>query len=156
MDNRARALLAVLAVLPLLVQAGEVYRSVDAEGNVTYTDKPSSDDSAAERIELPPGPSRESIRDSVERNSAIRKAMEEAREKRLEQQASREERMAKARKEWDEAKDKLKQTKEIGEDDRQTFVGGKSRIKPEYFERVQEAEAALEAARKQFKEIRGY
>ncbi|MCU7920142.1 MAG: DUF4124 domain-containing protein [Candidatus Thiodiazotropha sp. (ex Epidulcina cf. delphinae)] len=156
MDNRGRAFWAVLAVLPLLVQAGEVYRSVDAEGNVTYTDKPSSADSAVERIELPPGPSAESVRDTVERNSAIRKAMEEAQEKRLEQRASREERMAKARKALDEAEEKLKQTKEIGEDDRQTFVGGKSRIRPEYFERVQKAKDELEAARKRFKETRGY
>ncbi|MCM8856859.1 MAG: DUF4124 domain-containing protein [Candidatus Thiodiazotropha sp.] len=156
MDIRVSALLAIFMVLPMWIQAGDVYRSVDAEGNVTYTDTPQGDDASAERIEVHPGPSAESILETEERNAAIRQAMEEAQEKRMEKKASREERMAKARKELDEAEEMLSKTKEFSDDDRQTFVSGKSRIRPEYYERVKKTEAVVEAARKRFKALRGY
>ncbi|MCU7813893.1 MAG: DUF4124 domain-containing protein [Candidatus Thiodiazotropha sp. (ex Lucinoma kastoroae)] len=156
MDIRVSALLATFMILPMCIQAGDVYRSVDSEGNVTYTDAPQGDDASAEKIELHPGPSAESILETKERNAAIRQAMEEAQEKRMEKKASREERMAKAGKELDEAEEMLSKTKEFSDDDRQTFVSGKSRIRPEYYERVKEAEAVVEAARKRFKALRGY
>ena len=155
MAKQRYALLAVLMAVPLCIQA-EVYRSVDEQGNVTYTDTPAAGDSSSERIEFPPGPSEESIRDTEERNSAIRKAMEEAREERLEKQATREERLDKARMDMDKAEQELTRVKELSDDDRQTLVGGGSYIKPEYYERVKRAEDELEAAKKRFKEIRGY
>ncbi|MEW8185800.1 MAG: DUF4124 domain-containing protein, partial [Candidatus Thiodiazotropha endolucinida] len=141
---------------PALLQAGDVYRSVDAEGNVTYTDTPPKTDSKVEKIQIQPGPSEASRLDTEERNAAIRKAMEEARAKRLEKRASREERLSKAREELEDAEADLKRTKELGDDDRQYLTGGRSRIKPEYFDRIKEAEDKVEAARKNFKEIRGY
>jgi hypothetical protein len=82
--------------------------------------------------------------------------MEDARTKRLEKSASKEERLSKARKELDEAEEDLKRSRELGEGDRQFLSGGKSRIRPEYFERIKEAESKVEAARKNFKELRGY
>ena len=41
--------LLVLFLLPLAVQADDIYRSVDRDGNVTFTDEP---DTKAELIEL--------------------------------------------------------------------------------------------------------
>ncbi|MES9828605.1 MAG: DUF4124 domain-containing protein [Candidatus Thiodiazotropha sp.] len=156
MDIRITVLASLIAALPGLLQAGDVYRSVDAEGNVTYTDTPQKTDSKVEKIEIQPGPSEASRLDTEERNAAIRKAMEEARAKRLEKKASREERLSKAREELEDAEADLKRTKEFGDDDRQYLSGGRSRIKPEYFDRIKEAEDKVEAARKNFKEIRGY
>ncbi|MEW8646435.1 MAG: DUF4124 domain-containing protein [Candidatus Thiodiazotropha endolucinida] len=156
MDIRITVLASLIAVLPALLQAGDVYRSVDAEGNVTYTDTPPKTDSTVEKIEIQPGPSEASRLDTEERNAAIRKAMEEARAKRLEKKASREERLSKAREELEDAEADLERTKELGDDDRQYLSGGRSRIKPEYFDRIKEAEDKVEAARKNFKEIRGY
>ncbi|MBW9265255.1 MAG: DUF4124 domain-containing protein [Candidatus Thiodiazotropha sp. (ex. Lucinisca nassula)] len=156
MDIRITVLASLIAALPALLQAGDVYRSVDAEGNVTYTDTPPKTDSTVEKIEIQPGPSEASKLDTEERNAAIRKAMEEARAKRLEKKASREERLSKAREELEDAEADLERTKELGEDDRQYLSGGRSRIKPEYFDRIKEAEDKVEAARKNFKEIRGY
>jgi hypothetical protein len=82
--------------------------------------------------------------------------MEEARDKRLEKEASRDAQLSKARKELEEAEEELKRAKVLGEDDRQYLSGGKSRIRPEYFERIKEMEAKVEAAREKLKEIRGY
>ncbi|MEW8029374.1 MAG: DUF4124 domain-containing protein [Candidatus Thiodiazotropha sp.] len=156
MDIRIIFLASLIVALPALLQAGDVYRSVDAEGNVTYTDTPPKTDGSVEKIEIQSGPSEASRLDTEERNAAIRKAMEEARAKRLERKASREERLSKAREELEDAEADLKRTKELGDDDRQYLSGGRSRIKPEYFDRIKEAEDKVEAARKNFKEIRGY
>jgi hypothetical protein len=145
-----------IMTLPVHLLADDVYRSVDADGNVTYTDKPLEVDSSVEKVELLPTPSEASRLETEERNAAIRKAMEEAREKRLEKEAGRNALVSNALKELEEAEEELKQAKEIDEGDRQTLLGGRSRIKPEYFERVEEAEAKVETARKKLKEIRGY
>lgn len=156
MDIRKSVLASFLVILPTLLQAADVYRTVDDEGNVTYTDAPVKTDGKIEKIEIQPGPTEASRLDTEQRNAAIRKAMEEARAKRLEKEASHDEQLSKARKELDEAEKDLKRTKELGEDDRQYLSGGRSRIKPEYHERVKEAEKKVEAARKNLKEARGY
>jgi hypothetical protein len=156
MDTRTLLLTVFMAIQPALLAVADVYRSVDAEGNVTYTDSPPESDGSVEKVEIHPGPSEASRLDTERRNNAIRKAMEEARSKRLEQKASQEERLTKARKELDQAEEELKSTKVLGEDDRQYMTGGRSRIRPEYFDRIKEAEAKVEAARKNFKELRGY
>ncbi|MES9939679.1 MAG: DUF4124 domain-containing protein [Candidatus Thiodiazotropha sp. 6PLUC2] len=147
--------LIAMVVVPLTLQA-EVFRTVDEEGNITYTDSPSANPSEVEKIEIHPGPSEESISEAMERNKAIRKAMEEAREKRLEAQTSGKERLGEAKKEVEEAEKRLSEMQEIGDDDRQTLQGGKSFIKPDYYERVKKAEKELEEARKRYKSLRGY
>ncbi len=156
MDTRTILLAAFIMTQPALIQAGDVYRSVDADGNVTYTDNPPANGGLVEKVEILPGPSEASRLDTERRNAEIRKAMEDARTKRLEKSASKEERLSKARKELDEAEEDLKRSRELGEGDRQFLSGGKSRIRPEYFERIKEAESKVEAARKNFKELRGY
>jgi hypothetical protein len=156
MDIRITLLALFIVAIPTHLLGGEVYRSVDAEGNVTYTDDPPVIDSSVEKIEIHPGPSEASRLDTEKRNAAIRKAMEEARDKRLEKEASRDAQLSKARKELEEAEEELKRAKVLGEDDRQYLSGGKSRIRPEYFERIKLMEAEVEAARAKLKEIRGY
>jgi hypothetical protein len=156
MDIRFLLLALFISLLPSRLLAGDVYRSVDADGNVSYTDSPTKTDTKVEKVEIQPGPSEASRIDTEQRNAAIRKAMEEAQAKRREKQASRDERLSKARKELEDAEETLKQRKELGEGDRQYLSGGRSRIRPEYFERLKEAEEAVEAARKKYKEARGY
>jgi hypothetical protein len=156
MDNRFLALVLLFVVLPLYSLAGEVYRMVDADGNVTYTDAPPAADAAVEKIDIQPGPSEESRRDTEQRNAAIRRAMEEARNERLKKESSHKEQLGQARKALEEAEDALERTKALGEGDRQYLSGGRSRIRPEYFERLKAAEEAVEEARKKYKGARGY
>ncbi|MET0067158.1 MAG: DUF4124 domain-containing protein [Candidatus Thiodiazotropha sp.] len=145
-----------LILIPLVVSAGEVYRTVDDEGNVTYTDAPPGGGVETQRVEIHEGPSQESLRHTQERNQAIRKAMEEARDKRLEKEATRQEKLDVAQQAVDQAEKNLERVQEMGEDDRETVVGGRSRIRPEYFERVKKAEDELKAARERLKDVRGY
>jgi vacuolar-type H+-ATPase subunit I/STV1 len=156
MDIRITLLALFILVSPVHLLAGDVYRSVDAEGNVTYTDDPPATDSSVEKIEIHPGPSEASRLDTEKRNAAIRKAMEEAREKRLEKEASHNAELAEARKALEQAEKELEQAKEIDEDSRQYLSGGRSRLSPAYLERIKEVEAKVEAARKKYKEVRGY
>ncbi|MEW8584176.1 MAG: DUF4124 domain-containing protein, partial [Candidatus Thiodiazotropha sp.] len=93
MDIRT-TLLAACIFLPTWLQAGDVYRTVDAEGNVTYTDSPPAVDASAEKIEIHPGPSEASRLDTVRRNAAIRKAVEEAQAERLEKEAAHDARLS--------------------------------------------------------------
>jgi peptidoglycan hydrolase CwlO-like protein len=129
---------------------------VDEQGNITYTDSPPADPKRVEKVEIQPGPSEESISDTMERNRAIRKAMEKAQEKRLEKSTERKDRLAKAEEDVEKAKKQLAAMEEMGEDDRQYLQGGKSYIRPEYFERVKKAQRELDEAKKRLKKIRGY
>jgi hypothetical protein len=155
MVKKIYPLVALAMVLPLTLSA-EVYRTIDEQGNVTYTDSPQVDPKKIEKIEIQPGPSEESISDTMERNRAIRKAMEEAQEKRLEKSTARKDRLTKAEQEVEEAEKNLAAMEELGDDDRQSLQGGKSYIRPEYFERVKKAQRELDEAKKRLKEIRGY
>lgn len=141
--------------LPVLV-AGEVYRTVDDEGNVTFTDSPPEGDARAERVELPPPPSPERLRESEQRNQDIRRAAQEAKRERIQKQSQRESLVAEARKRLAEAEARLQEAKVIQDEDRQNLAGGKRRIHPDYFERVEQAEAEVEAARKALRQARGY
>ncbi|ODB84303.1 hypothetical protein A3193_15950 [Candidatus Thiodiazotropha endoloripes] len=155
MVKKLYPLVIVVLLLPWTLTA-EVYRTVDEDGNVTYTDSPPADPKKVEKIEIQPGPSKESISDTMERNRAIRKAMEEAQEKRLEKSTARKDRVAKAEQEVEEAEKQLAAMEEFGDDDRQQLQGGKSYIRPEYFERVKKAQRELDEAKKRLKKIRGY
>jgi hypothetical protein len=144
-----------LIVVSISLQA-EIFQSVDENGNVVFTDSPPADAINYEKVEIAPAPSQESISDTMERNKAIRKALDEAQEKRLEKQTTKQARLDKAIKDVEEAKKRVTEAEKIGEDDRQGLQGGKSIIRPEYFENLKKTQQELEAAKKRLKEIRGY
>lgn len=149
----------VLSGALLLVQsafAQEIYRSVDAQGNVTYSDQPPAGDQKSEQIELPPPPSAEQIQQSETRNKAIDRAADKAERQRRHQEHNRNEKIAQARKALQEAEARLAQAKVIQDQDRQNLAGGKRRIRPEYFDRIEAAKAEVEKARKHLRQVRGY
>lgn len=143
------------ALLSQSAVGDEIYRSVDAEGNVTFTDtRPAGN--TVERVELPPGPSEETLRQTEQRNREIRNAAEQAERKRLQRQQEKTARIEAAKKELADAQAKLADAKTIKDEDRQHLAGGKRRLDPGYFERIEQAEAAVEAARKALQAARGY
>lgn len=155
-----RTLIRLIAIAPFFslpaLSAGEVYRTVDEAGNVTYTDIPPEGDVSAERVEILPPPSAERQRQSEQRNREILRAAEEAKRERQRQKGERESRISTARKQLEEAEARLEQTRVIQDEDRQNLAGGKRRIHPDYFERVKQAEADVEEARKALRRARGY
>ncbi|MEN8167908.1 MAG: DUF4124 domain-containing protein [Pseudomonadota bacterium] len=140
--------------IPNLATSGEVYRTVDESGQVIFTDTPPTNTTEVETIQLPPGPSAESVRKAEAREEAIRRELESIKAQREQQQKERGDRLGQAEQELAEAEARLIASKEFREGDRQSLAGGKSRIRPEYFQRVTEAEEAVEAARKRLVRIR--
>ncbi|MCU7842269.1 MAG: DUF4124 domain-containing protein [Candidatus Thiodiazotropha sp. (ex Monitilora ramsayi)] len=155
---RAVKVLLIVGVMAFSSTAvvAEIYRSVDAEGNVTFTDEPPQGEQAVERVILPPGPSPESVRDTEIRNQEIRRAAESADRKRINEKRKRDAKIAQAKKQLQEAETKLEETKVIQDEDRQNLAGGKRRIHPDYFSRVNAAKEEVEKARKALREARGY
>ncbi|MCG8018729.1 MAG: hypothetical protein JAY97_21205, partial [Candidatus Thiodiazotropha sp. 'RUGA'] len=74
----------------------------------------------------------------------------------LEKSTASKDRVSKAEQEVEEAEKQLAAMEELGDDDRQQLQGGKSYIRPEYFERVKKAQRELDEAKKRLKKIRGY
>ncbi len=134
----------------------EIYRHVDAKGNVTYTDEPPAGTKAAEEVILPPKPSSESIRETETRNQRMLRAADEADRKRLEEKRKKQATITQKKKELEEAEGQLEEAKVIKEEDRQNLAGGKRRIHPDYFARVKAAKEKVEKARKALRKARGY
>lgn len=149
-------LLVVGTLLPWVAMGEEIYRTKDAEGNVTFSDTPPAGDASVEPVELPPGPSAESLQQSQQRNKKIRDAARDAQRQRLRQKQRQQGRIAEAEARLAQAEAKLTKEKVITDEDRQSVAGGKRRIRPDYFERVKAAEAEVEAARKALRAARGY
>jgi hypothetical protein len=136
--------------------AAEIYRHVDGEGNVYFTDEPPAGAKGVEEVILPPGPSPKSIRETESRNKEILRAADKAAKKRIDEKRKREAKITQAKKQLKAAEQRLEEAKVIQDDDRQNVVGGKRRISPDYFARVKAAKDEVEKAKRALQEARGY
>jgi len=79
----------LLVLLSGIAAAEQIYRSVDAEGNVTFSSTPPANAAAVEEVRVRPGPSPEAqrqARERIERQEATASEMGEARADRARQQ----------------------------------------------------------------------
>jgi hypothetical protein len=145
----------LLAVwLPLLAMSEEVYRTVDETGQVIFTDTAPPSGKPVEAIELLPGPTDKAMQNSETRNKALRSRLDTMQKERQQEEVNRASRVREAEKAVVTAESDLKVAKELQDDDWQMTVNGKRRIKAAYFERVKQAETALEDARKALRKVR--
>ncbi len=150
---------AILLACFLLTQPSigdEIYRVIDADGHVTYTDTPPPGNPNVERMDLPPAPSAASQQHTEDRIRRLQDAARQAEMQREQEQQKKQARIATAQTQLAEAEARLTEAKELKDEDRQNLAGGKRRIRPDYFERVKEAEVAVEEARKALRAARGY
>jgi hypothetical protein len=80
----------LLVLLTGTVTAGQIYRSVDAEGNVTFSSEPPENATSVEEVDIPPGPSAEEqheARERMQRQEATAGEMGEARANRAQQRS---------------------------------------------------------------------
>ena len=134
-----------LATLSLHATA-DALRSVDKDGNVTFSDQPvpGSVESESISIDAPPPPQERMTESQREAQAIINKAnriqpQDTAGQNKALQGTSDKQDLESARKQ-------LEQSKVVGEGDRQGKAGGGTRLKPEYHERVRKAEQALKDA----------
>jgi len=70
------------------VHAQAVYKSVDAKGNVIYSDAPPANAAATSEVELPPGPSKEEIADARKRGREFQASVDKMVEERKKKEAA--------------------------------------------------------------------
>jgi len=64
-------LVLVTALGPIAAGAEEVYKSIDAQGQVTYGDAPGGNAATVEQVALPPGPTPDEVRQAREAGEKI-------------------------------------------------------------------------------------
>lgn len=146
------------AALPLLLGACgaalayNIYKSVDAQGNVTYSSSPPADANMVERVKLAPGPSQKSVAAAKEREKQIVAAGDDMSRERQAQKEAQAKGVDATHREVNKAQAALADAKEMRDSDWQGTIQGHRHLKPEYFERVQAAESRLEEAEKAYKD----
>lgn len=136
--------------------AEEVFKSVDAEGRVTYSATPPDDGSATvvEELQLKPAPSREDRNAARQRYRDQSAANQQSTQQRTNRREQRDKAVAAAQQQLIKAQANLEQAKIPGNDDYQRLITGARVLNESYRNRVAEAEkqvaeaqAAVDAAR---------
>jgi hypothetical protein len=149
--RRCAALLVLLGASDVGL-AYNIYKSVDAQGNVTYSSSPPADTTMVERVKLAPAPSKDSLAAAKERERQIVAAGNQISTERKAQQETQAKGVDAARQEVNNAQAALADAKVMRDSDWQGTVQGKRHLKPEYFARVQAAESRLAQAQKAYKD----
>lgn len=146
---------AVLAITAFQTSAEEVHRSVDAEGNVTFSDAPVAGAVKSDTVRVDPGtPSPERQAESQQRAAEMIDAANVDQQQRDAASQKRQGSRAAAKQELKDAEAALEDARVVGEGDRRGTAGGGSRLTPEYDERVRGAEEDVERARQQLQEAK--
>jgi len=125
------------------------YRSVDAEGNVTYSSSPPADAEQVAPVEVQPGPSDEEVKRAVERQLRFEAQLGEAQEKRAQGDQEQEDRVKAAEEAVEQAdRDLLNAKKTRGVD----YLSGGALS--DYRQRVEAAEQALDKAKQDLRKVR--
>jgi hypothetical protein len=146
---KSRIIIAAMLAASSVPSIAEVLRSVDKDGNVTFSDQPvpGSVEATTVIIDAPP-PSREEVSESEqEAQEIIRKANQigqEADSGSFDRAAA----IRAAQMDLDSATAHLREAQVVGEGDRQALAGGGSRLTPTYLQRVQDAEQQVMDAQK--------
>jgi hypothetical protein len=67
----------ILVFLATTTWAGTVYKSVDEQGNVIYSEEPPAGSEAAETLDMPPKPSEEEVEEARERDKKLQQYLED-------------------------------------------------------------------------------
>jgi hypothetical protein len=143
--------LAIGLLVSSALASAQVYRSVDEQGNVTYSAEPPADAREVEPVEIQPGPSEAQQREAERRTRELQNAGGGSGKDGAPGQ-SKKQGVQEAKAQLEAAERKLEQAKQVGPGDRQGTAGGGSRFTDSYRKRVSDAEAGVEAARQRLKE----
>jgi hypothetical protein len=144
-----KLLLMIIATAAFQVSAETAYRSVDEQGNVTFSDKPVSGAAHEEQVRIgASAPSAERQQETRQREAELQQAADQAGAASTPSQADQKKA---ARKAVQDAEKDLEEARQVREGDRKGTASGGSRLTPQYQERVREAEAEVDRARQQAK-----
>ena len=149
---KTRLLLAVMLATGSLPCVSEIIRSVDGQGNVTFSDQPvaGSVESTPVIIDVPPAPSKQEINKSEQQAQDMINRANLNQQERDASNADKKANIQAAQRNLDAAEAHLEEVKVVrGGIDTQGLAGGGTRLRPEYLQRVQDAEQQVTDAQKQ-------
>ena len=148
---KTRILLAVMLAASSLPCVSEITRSVDSQGNVTFSDQPvpGSVEATPVILDTPPAPSKQEITKSERQAQDMINRANQNQQKMESSKADRSARIQAAQMNLDAANAHLEEVEVVREGDRQGLAGGGTKLRPEYLQRVQEAEKQVTDAQKQ-------
>jgi hypothetical protein len=147
---KSRILLAVMLAASSLPCVSEVIRSVDKDGNITFSDQPVPGSVAVTPVVIDaPPPSRQDVDESEQQAQDMIKRANLNQQERDTSNIDRTASINAAQMNLDAATAHLSEVKVVDWQDRQSLAGGGSKLRPEYLQRVQEAEQQVMDAQKQ-------
>ena len=132
--------------------AQQVYKSIDDKGKVIFSDKPPANAESVTPVTIKPGPSEDSVREAVERQRVISQAAGKMGSGAAADQQGQAPSVHDATEALAEAERQLDEASQVGPGDRKGRAGGGSRLSEQYRQRVEAAEAAVEAARQRLQQ----
>ena len=146
--NRKTISMLLLAAISLPVTA-DALRSVDKDGNVTFSDTPVPGSVKSEEISIDaPPPQGGYVADSQREAQAVIDRANRLPQRDTTSQAREAQGKTESRERLEKARKQLETAKIVGEGDRIGKVGGGTRLTSEYLERVRRAEQAVKEAEK--------
>jgi hypothetical protein len=139
--------LALWAGLPSAV-ADKIYKSVDADGKVTYSSRPPVDATESRPVTPPQEPSESDRQAAMQRASQTGQAVEHLDQERQQRQEQSRRRVDEATQQVNDARAKAKEAGVQRDEDWQTMAKGGRYLKDGYYRRVDQARQALEQAEK--------
>ena len=139
---------------PSLVVSETVYKSVDADGNVTYASSPTEQSIKSKPITVPLGPTDEQRQEAEQIEKRLENAATQRRQDLAVARNQRTGSLQEAEQSLAEAKADLEETKIIQDSDWQFLGGGGRHLKESYLQRVQQAEERVRAAEQELASVR--
>jgi multidrug resistance efflux pump len=131
---------------PLASGAEPVYKSIDAEGNVTYSATPTTQAVTTTPINIDPAPSAERKQQAIQRQQEWQRSARDASNAINSRREQRAQALEQAKQALEQARQSLAEASVQQTDDWQGKAGGGRHLKASYFARVQQAQAAVELA----------
>ena len=139
-------LLAGTLCAPSLALTEEIFKSVDVDGNVTYSSVPPEEAVDTQPVSVPDAPSEAQQQEAVQRDKQLQGAADSLAQERSARDRQRGGMVQDAEKARDQAKAQLERVQVKQDSDWQGLAGGGRRLKESYFERVRNAEEELRQA----------
>ncbi|MCG6900642.1 MAG: DUF4124 domain-containing protein [Gammaproteobacteria bacterium] len=147
---KTRIMIALMLAGTTLPGMSEVIRSVDKDGNVTFSDQPVPGSISATPVTIDaykPSP-REASESEQQAQETIQRADQLQRQVDA-KEADKAARINAAQVNLDSATAHLQEVQVVREGDRQALAGGGTKLRPQYLQRVQEAEQQVIKAQEQ-------
>ena len=136
--------------------SAEVIRSVDKDGNVTFSDAPVPGSVESSRVvfDTPPAPTPQEVSESERQAQDMIQRANRNQAERDVQTDDRAARIRAAQMDLDSATAHLREVQVVRAEDRQSLANGRSRLRPEYLQRVQDAEQQVMDAQRKLNEAK--